>query len=458
MTTLMLTPGTGSFYCGSCVRDNALARAMRARGHNVLLVPMYLPHVVGEMQASEAAGQPLFFGGINVYLRHKTRVWRTLPRWITRMLDHPALLRLASRRAGMTAPAELAAITLSMLRCEDGPQRCELDRLIHFIRREADVRHIVLSNALLCGLARPLREALGLPILCTLQGEDAFLDSLGPDHSPAAWAALREAAAHVDCFTPVSSYYGELMTRRMELDPHRVRVLHNGVDPRAIPLGSDRRPPSPADGPPRAVRIGFLAHTRPEKGLHRLVDAFLELSRQPDPPPMVLDIAGTATAADRPYIRELQARIRTASRDGEVHWRINLPAADKTQFLHGIDLLCVPAEYGEAFGLYVLEALSAGRCVVVPRHAAFVELAQACPAVLLYDPQDPKGLASVLQSIVQDPARREALRPVARAAVEGPFSLDQMAADMLEILASVGPASAPAGAAPANLPLPTANR
>ena len=37
---------------------------------------------------------------------------------------------------------------------------------------------VVLPVSLLLGLAPPLKRALGRPIVCTLQGEDLFLDGL----------------------------------------------------------------------------------------------------------------------------------------------------------------------------------------------------------------------------------------------------------------------------------------
>ena len=43
MKIVFLTPGTGSYYCGACMRDNALAKALHAAGCEVTLLPMYLP-------------------------------------------------------------------------------------------------------------------------------------------------------------------------------------------------------------------------------------------------------------------------------------------------------------------------------------------------------------------------------------------------------------------------------
>src|SRR6185436_12737126 len=87
MRLIYLTPGTGSFYCGTCMRDNALVTALRRLGHDATLVPLYLPLTLDEPDAS--AGTPLFMGGVNVYLQQKSALFRKTPRWIDRFFDAP---------------------------------------------------------------------------------------------------------------------------------------------------------------------------------------------------------------------------------------------------------------------------------------------------------------------------------------------------------------------------------
>jgi len=46
MKIIQITPGSGGgFYCENCMRDEAAARALRAAGHDALMVPLYLPLV-----------------------------------------------------------------------------------------------------------------------------------------------------------------------------------------------------------------------------------------------------------------------------------------------------------------------------------------------------------------------------------------------------------------------------
>ena len=91
----ILTAGTGSYYCGACMRDNALARALIARGHEVNLVPLYLPLQLDEDQVDEEL--PVFFGGINVYLQSKYDFFRKIPRWIDRLWNGRGLLRFVAK-------------------------------------------------------------------------------------------------------------------------------------------------------------------------------------------------------------------------------------------------------------------------------------------------------------------------------------------------------------------------
>src|SRR5207244_4438398 len=74
----------------------------------------------------------------------------------------------AARRAGNSQLTQEA--TVSMLRGEQGFQRKEIRKLTSWLRSEAPPDIVTLPNSLLIGLARPIREAVGRPICCTLQG------------------------------------------------------------------------------------------------------------------------------------------------------------------------------------------------------------------------------------------------------------------------------------------------
>jgi len=185
MRLIMLTPGAGeNFYCENCLRDHALIRRLRRDGHDILMVPMYLPPIP---EFDVETDQPVFFGGINVYLQQKCRLFRHTPRWLDRMLDSPRVLKLAQSMAGMTRAKDLGETTVSMLRGEEGKQTKELDRLVAFLAEQEKPDVVCLSNIMLGGLTPRIREALGVPVVTTAQDEDAFLDSLPEPYRSEAW-------------------------------------------------------------------------------------------------------------------------------------------------------------------------------------------------------------------------------------------------------------------------------
>ena len=406
MRIFQLTPGTGNYYCGSCLRDNSLVRALRARGHDVLMVPLYLPHITDE--PTETNGTPIFLGGISVFLEQKYPAFRRMPDWLNRLLSAPALLRLASGFAGMTSARDLGESAVSMLQGTESRQAGEAERLIAWLRTQPRPDVICLSNSLLGGLARRLKEEFRVPVLCTLQGEDSFLDSLPEPYRQQSWELLARRCADIDHFVAVSHYFGGVMGRRLELAPDRVTVVHPGIAAEDF---------HPAATPPDPPVIGFLARMHPGKGLGTLVDAFLQLGM----PGVRLRIAGAMTGHDGRFVRSLQKRL---PRDVEFLPNLDLPA--KRAFLRSLTVLSVPATYGEAFGLYVLDAWAAGVPVVQPRHGAFPELLEKIGGGLLCAPDDPAALATALRQLLSDPAAARRMGEAGRRAVQSEFSTDAM--------------------------------
>ena len=136
MRILSLTAGAGQMYCGSCLRDNALAAELLARGHDVLLQPVYTPTLTDEVNVS---GSHVLMGGISVYLAQKVPLFRHTPKWLDRVWDAPGVIRAATRRAISTDPHMLGDMTVSMLRGEGGAFRKEMEKL-HRLARPRSLR------------------------------------------------------------------------------------------------------------------------------------------------------------------------------------------------------------------------------------------------------------------------------------------------------------------------------
>jgi glycosyltransferase involved in cell wall biosynthesis len=421
MRIVYLMPGAGgTFYCENCLRDAGLIRALKRLGHDPLMVPLYLPLKIDEPRSVRSA--PVFFGGINVYLQQKSALFRKTPRWLDRLFDAPWLLRWAARKAGMTRAQDLAETTLSMLRGEDGRQAKELERLIAWLAAEERPDVVCLSNVLLIGIARRVRQELRVPIVVALQDEDIFLDGLPEPHRERAYAAIAERARDADAFVAVSRYYADLLRERLGLPREKVHVVYNGISPEGY---------EPAPAPPDPPVIGFLERLCPEKGIDILADAFLSLRGRFKG--LRLRAAGGWTTADEPFLSEIRGRLAAASAASDAEFLPNLERGDRQAFLRGLSVLSVPARHAEAFGMYIIEALASGVPVVLPRRGAFPELVEATGGGILYDGDGPEPLAEALASMLSAPPRARELGEKGRKAVLESFTVERAAGRLVEI-------------------------
>jgi glycosyltransferase involved in cell wall biosynthesis len=416
-------------YCGGCLRDNALVAALRKLGHQVLMVPLYLPLTLDE--EDQSAGTPLFFGGISVYLEQKSPLFRGAPGWLHDLFASRRLLQWAAGKAAKTRAADLGELTLSMLRGEAGNQAREIEALITWLKTQPKPDVLCLSNALLIGMARRLKTELRVPVACALQGEDFFLDALPESHRAACWQALAERATEVDLFIAPSRYFGNLMRERLGLPADRVQVVHNGInlDGYQAEVQSPKSKVQSAGVP----ILGFFARMCREKGLDTLVEAYIVLRQRGRVGNLKLRVGGSCGPADGAFVDSLRARLRASGLLGDVEFHPNLDRASKLAMLRSLSVFSVPALYGEAFGLYVIEALAAGVPVVQPRTAAFPELIEATGGGVLCAPGDARALAEAVEDLLLDRARARALGEAGRQAVTKGFSAAAMAQATLQL-------------------------
>lgn len=421
MKMVFLTPGTGGWYCGACMRDNALAKSLQAAGHEVLLLPMYLPLMLDEDGLVSARKTPIFFGGINVYLRQKFAWYRRAPRWLDQLLNHPRLLRQVARHSRMTSARDHGAMTLAMLRMEASGFSKEMDQLCDWLAEEAPDL-VCLSTVLQAGMIGELKRRLGVKVICCFQGEDTFLDGLPEPFREACWRELAARVKAADSLIAPSLFYAQLMRQRLELDTLAIEVLPNGIHLEGYtPLDQKQGPPV----------IGFLARLSREKGLEVMVDAFIHLRVVLDHPSAQLHLAGSATPENDAFIAMLQKRLAAANLTEKVRWQVNLSRDEKIHMLRSLTIFSVPAIYPEAFGLYVIEAMASGVPVVQPAVAAFPEMvARAGMLVQVGDfgcaPPWHEALALAWYQLLQEPATLREMAQESRRVAEEFYEIGVM--------------------------------
>lgn len=426
MRILAITAGAANMYCGSCLRDNALARELLRQGHEVTLVPIYTPTRTDEPNVSEGR---VLYGGVNVYLQQVLPLFRRTPRFVDGLFDSRPVMKLLSRLSFSTDPDRLAGLTISTLKGEEGFQRKEVAKLVDGLSHLARPDVVLLPNSLMIGLARPLASALERPIVCTLQGEDLFLDGMPGRERQEAIGLIQEKVAHVAGFISVSEYYASHMGKLLSIPPEKMAVVPLGINLEGFSERAERR-----EGP---LVIGYFARVAPEKGLHNLVDAYRLLRKRTDLPPTRLEVAGYLGREHRSYLARLERELAKDGLSGEYRYRGTLNRKEKIDFLRGLDIVSVPTDYEEPKGIFLLEAMACGVPAVQPRRGAFPELLQRTGGGRLVRAGDNRDLSEALADLVVDPRSRRELSQKAAEGVRRGHGVELMARRTVDVLEKI---------------------
>lgn len=425
MKIAYIAAGAAGMYCGNCLRDHALAVALREIGEEVTLYPTYTPLLTDLPQGAEVHRAGLFFNGVRAYLAQKWEFFRRPRPLLDRVVGARFLVLQLSRLRLSTDASRLGELTVSMLRGEEGNQRRELDELCEAIVRDGRPDLVHLSNALLLGMARRLRQATGAPVVCSLQSEDVFIEGLWEPFRSQALDLIRERGRDVDHFLSVSAYYADDAARRLGLDREKISVVLSGV-----PLAGHE--PPPARPPAGGLTLGFLGRMAPEKGLGLLVEAFIRLARRPGCERLRLAVAGDLHGRNIRWVRQLSQRLTLARLRGRAVFLGTVERERKLRFLRDVDVLALPALRPEAKGLVALEAFASGVPVVAPRSGVFPEIVELSGGGLLFAPEDLDDLVESVARLLTDGELRRSLGARARASAVEYFNAERMARQTLD--------------------------
>jgi glycosyltransferase involved in cell wall biosynthesis len=424
MRIVSVTAGAGGMFCGSCMRDNTLAAALVALGHDALLVPTYTPITTDEPDVSQ---KRVFLGGVNVYLQQHSWLFRHTPRMLDALLNGNRLLRWAGSFVGKTDYSTMGGLTISMLEGSHGRQAKEIDKLVEWLKADVRPDVVLMTNALLSGCVPAIREALGVPVVTTLQGDDVFLDELPAGERQRCVELIRTNDRHTAAYLVTSDNYADHMTRYFGLDRSKMHVVYAGINPK----GHAGPQPRPADRPPT---LGYFARFAPEKGFHNLVDAYIRLRQTPGVPPVKLRYSGWLGEKYQPYFDGQVKKLADAGLSADTEHVPCPDLASKVRFMQSIDVLSVPTQFREPKGLFVLEAWANGVPVVVPNAGSFPELIARTGGGLLYEWNDTAGLTAALRELLTDLPRAAELGHRGYGGLNQALTARHMAEATLEVL------------------------
>jgi glycosyltransferase involved in cell wall biosynthesis len=436
MKILSITAGAANMYCGSCLRDNALAAELLRRGHDVTLMPVYTPTVTDEINVS--SGNQVLFGGISVYLQQHVPLFRHSPRILDRLWDSAPVIRAFAGRSMKTDPRKLGAMTVSMLKGEDGHQKKEFDKLVEWLKNEPPPDVINIPNSLLIAMAGPIRRTLRRPVVVTMQGEDLFLDGLPEPYRTQSLDLIRRQTADVDLFLAVSEFYVARMHEFLGIPLAKIAVVPLGIN-----TDGYEGPRPEGHG---VFRVGYLARVAPEKGLLELAEAYRVLRHDKGLPKARLEAAGYLGNEHKSYLTGVERQMREWGLGDEFRYHGAVDRTQKIEFLRGLDVLSVPGPYPDPKGTYLLEAMAAGTPVVQPRRGAYIETIERTGGGLLVEPTT-DALAHGLLTLARQPDLARTLGRRGAEGVQGHYSVAREADRVLEVFGQVVEATAAEGVA-----------
>lgn len=413
MRIAYITAGAAGTICGNCLKDNALAAALKQQGHSVLLLSAYTPILTDEIDVSS---RKVVFSGINLYLQGKYKFFRSSS-LLDFLFDHPRLLSWVSRTAIETRPENLGAMTVATMQGDEGPHSREMGKLLDVLKAfNPEVVH--LTNSMFASMAEPIRRTLGIPVICSLQGEDVFLDSLPSPYTETCYELLRKHASSVDMFVSPCQDHAAAMADKLNSPAGSIAVILPGIslDGYQEWRGSGKR----------SFTVGYLARVSENKGLHLLAEA-VSILRQEHPEQNIrLLVAGWRGDWTSKYLEDAR-QIFDFEDCGY------LPRKEKLSFLSSLDAFSVPVTYRAPKGMYMLEALAAGVPVVQPCIGIFPELLEATAGGLACQPADSRDLASKLSQLMLDRPQSRHMGIKGQEAVRLDFSSERMAVETIAL-------------------------
>ena len=253
-----------------------------------------------------------------------------------------------------------------------------------------------------------------IPLVVTLHSMEPLRpwkrDQLGTGYDISSWIEKTVVEA-ADRVIAVSNLMREDILEHYDVDPAKVVVIHNGIDPDVyVPATEKTALAKYGVTEPYVLFVGRISE---QKGIFDLIEASKEL---PDGVQLVV----CAAAPDTPELHERLTNA-TAGRN-DILWINEMVAKpDVIQLYTHATVFACPSVY-EPFGIINLEAMACGTAVVASATGGILEVVDDGTTGILVPPSNPAELAAALNRVVGDPALARQMGQAGRQRVEDTFS------------------------------------
>lgn len=297
----------------------------------------------------------------------------------------------------------------------DARHQWSLARL--FARDRFDIIHTHSSKAGALGrvgarLARTGARIVHTPHTFAFQ----FADHFSPRRAKFFLGVERLLGASTDRLVHVSESERRDAVEYAIVPPERAVVLPNGIDPGPFATASGERVRAELGVSPGTQLVGTVGLLNAAKGHADLLDAAARVGRRFED--VVFVVAG-----DGELRGELEARI--AAQDLGDRFRLLGYRTDVPEVVAALDLFVLPSLW-EGLPYVVIEAMAAGKAVVVTDVNGSRDLVQDEVTGLVVPPSAPSELADAIERLVQDDAARHAFGEAGRRRALESYTVDAM--------------------------------
>ena len=275
-----------------------------------------------------------------------------------------------------------------------------------FVRRATAAAMSDRPQVILCGhpnfspLAYSLSRMLGIPFVVFLYGTDSW------DRLPGArgWAIER-----ADRWIAISAHTAQLASKQNNLDPQRIDILHNCLDPDFQFTDTDA-----SDREANLLTVSRITNFEPHKGQELVLAAMPHLLEQF--PQLIYDVVGDGDR--RPALERLAMQLEISD---SVRFHGVVTDAELSRF-YSKDAVFVMPSTVEGFGFVFAEAMSYGMPAIGGNRDAGAEVIIDGTTGFVIDPESVEALVTAVSGLLGNEATWRRMSAQARRHARSSFA------------------------------------
>lgn len=245
-----------------------------------------------------------------------------------------------------------------------------------------------------------------------------------------------ELISHIDFFVGCSQFIVDEI-RKLIGDKKKAVVVYNALDISQFP--SVWQNPSLRDQARKKIGLGnekmvlFAGRLAENKGVHWLIEAVRDLISQGQKD-LRLYICGARGYANRevtPYIQRLYDLAKPVSES--IHFVGFVPHDEMVNYYLASDLVVIPSEVAEGFGIVAIESMACGIAVVASGRGGLKEIIADGASGFLVEHPNTEGFKKQIRAFLSHPSQFAKIGQAGRLRVEKKFTWDHVTNDLLNV-------------------------